>query len=200
MPDTSLFHSSGVIVDHDGRAELIHDFFDADVADAHMHTLDGEVRWEQAEVIVFGRRVREPRMSVWYAENGMDYRYSNISRTAHRFTPGLRTLRDEVERRTGARFNSALVNLYRDGNDRLGWHADNEECNGPEPTIASLSFGAERRFDLRHRATGETVRVTLPHGSLLVMSGTLQQHWVHQVPAMKRVPGPRINVTFRLVT
>lgn len=200
MADASLFHESGVIVDSDGRAELIHDFFGTADADTHLAALLGEVRWEQAELIVFGRKVVEPRMSVWYADNGMDYVYSNATRTAHSFTPTLDLLRSEVETRTGARFNSALVNLYRDGSDRLGWHADNEECNGPEPTIASLSFGAERHFDLRHRATGETHRVTLPHGSLLMMSGALQRHWVHQVPVMRKVMTPRINVTFRLVS
>lgn len=199
MPDTSLFHESGVIVDFDGRAELTHDFIDATSADGFMTELMDQTAWEQAELIVFGRKVTEPRMSVWYAESGLDYVYSGTSRTAHRFTPVLLGLRDLVQQRTGATFNSALVNLYRDGNDRLGWHADNEECNGTEPTIASLSFGAERRFDLRHRDTGETRRVMLPHGSLLVMSGLLQQRWVHQVPVMRRVPAARINVTFRLV-
>ena len=200
MADASLFHESGVIVDVDGRAELFHDFFGTVDADNHLAALHDEVNWEQAELIVFGRKVTEPRMSVWYADNGMDYVYSNTARTAHAFTPALATLRAEVEARTGARFNSALVNLYRDGSDRLGWHADNEECNGPEPTIASLSFGAERHFDLRHRASGETHRVTLPHGSLLMMSGALQRHWVHQVPVMKKVRAPRINVTFRLIS
>jgi len=200
MSDTSLFHESGVIVDHDGRAELFHDFLDTPTADSFLESLSVEVQWEQAELIVFGRKVVEPRMSVWYADNRMDYAYSGTSRAAHAFTPALDRLRREVQDRTGASFNSALVNLYRDGNDRLGWHADNEECNGPEPTIASLSFGAERHFDLRHRASGETRRVTLPHGSLLMMSGALQRHWVHQVPAMKKVGAPRINVTLRLVS
>ena len=200
MSDVSLFHESGLIVDHDGRAELFHDFLDTPTADSFLESLSVEVQWEQAELIVFGRKVVEPRMSVWYADNRMDYAYSGASRTAHAFTPALDRLRREVQDRTGASFNSALVNLYRDGNDRLGWHADNEECNGPEPTIASLSFGAERHFDLRHRASGETRRVTLPHGSLLMMSGALQRHWVHQVPAMKKVGAARINVTLRLVS
>lgn len=199
MADASLFHESGVIVDHDGRAELTHDFIDTASADGFMSELMDQTAWEQAELIVFGRKVTEPRMSVWYAEADMDYVYSGTARTAHRFTPVLTVLRDLVQLRTGASFNSALVNLYRNGDDRLGWHADNEECNGPEPTIASLSFGAERRFDLRHRGTGETRRVVLPHGSLLVMSGLLQQCWVHQVPVMRRVSSARINVTFRLV-
>jgi len=200
MSDVSLFHESGLIVDHDGRAELFHDFLDTPTADSFLESLSVEVQWEQAELIVFGRKVVEPRMSVWYADNLLDYAYSGASRTAHAFTPALDRLRREIQDRTGASFNSALVNLYRDGNDRLGWHADNEECNGPEPTIASLSFGAERHFDLRHRGSGETHRVTLPHGSLLMMSGALQRHWVHQVPAMKKVGAPRINVTLRLVS
>lgn len=199
MADVSLFPRSGVIVDTDGRAELFHDFLDVARADSTLAALMQEVRWEQAELTVYGRKVTEPRMSVWYADNGMDYVYSGTARRAHAFTPALDDLRLEVQQRTGATFNSALVNLYRDGNDRLGWHADNEECNGPEPTIASLTFGAERYFDLRHRGSGETHRVLLPHGSLLMMSGALQRHWVHQVPAMRKVGAPRVNVTLRLV-
>lgn len=200
MPDASLFHEHTVVVDHDGRAELFPGFLTTMEADALHSGLVDSLPWEQADLIVFGRKVSEPRRSVWYAPTGMDYLYSNTRRTAHPMPAVLRALADRIEESTGAAYNSVLANLYRDGNDRLGWHADNEECNGPEPTIASVSLGAERRFDLRHNDTGETRSVLLPHGSLLVMSGPLQRHWKHQVPPARRLSSARINLTFRLVS
>lgn len=199
MSGPGLFPESGPIIETDGRAELHPGFLDWRRADSLLDALLGEVAWEQADLVMFGRKVSEPRMSVWYSPDGIDYVYSGTRRTAHPFTPAVSEIHRLVEEHTGERFNSALVNLYRDGNDRLGWHSDNEEINGPEPVIASVSLGAERFFDLRHRGTGETRRVLLPHGSLLVMSGVLQQRWVHQVPAMKKVRAPRVNLTFRLV-
>lgn len=200
MTTPSLFPDAGVLVTRGGRAELFPSWLDTAEADALFDTLWSTLQWEQADLVVFGQKSTEPRMSLWCAENNMDYRYSGTARTAHPVPPSLEPVRQRLHEHTGALFNSVLINLYRDGNDRLGWHADNEECNGPEPTIASVSLGAERRFDLRHRATGETVRTLLPHGSLLVMSGQLQQHWVHQVPRMARVGAARINLTFRFVS
>mgnify|MGYP006295378733 FL=1 len=114
-------------------------------------------------------------------------------------TPLLTSLKKQCEQATGVSFNSVLVNLYRDGNDGVGWHADNEAVNGREPTIASISLGATRRFDLRHRESKETIKVDLHAGSLLVMSGLSQHCWVHQVAKTKQVVGPRINLTFRRV-
>lgn len=199
MPDASLFHEHTVVVDHDGRAELIPGFIPVEVADRLLEMLVAELPWERADLIIFGRKVTEPRRSVWFAPEGMGYSYSNTHRTAHPMPDVLSGVARRAEARTGATFNSVLANHYRDGNDRLGWHADNEECNGPEPTIASVSLGAERRFDLRHNITGQTVSLVLPHGSLLVMSGTLQQFWKHQVPAARKVTSERVNLTFRLV-
>ena len=200
MPDASLFHEHTVIVDRDGRAELFPGFLPPDEADSLLVALHADLPWEQAELIVFGKKVREPRQSVWFAPSGMGYIYSNTTRTAHPMPDRLTALASRIESSTGASFNSVLANLYRDGNDSLGWHADNEECNGPEPIIASVSLGAERRFDLRHNESGETVSVMLPHGSLLVMSGALQQKWKHRVPAARRIPSARVNLTYRLVS
>lgn len=111
----------------------------------------------------------------------------------------LAEIRDRCSQVTNTKFNAALVNLYRNGQDGVGWHSDNEACNGPEPTIASVSLGATRRFDMRHRKTGETIKIQLESGSLLVMAGKSQQYWVHQVAKTKRVHEPRINLTFRRV-
>jgi alkylated DNA repair dioxygenase AlkB len=114
-------------------------------------------------------------------------------------TPLLEQIKAELETFTGTAFNSVLVNLYRDGKDSVSWHSDNEAVNGREPTIASVSLGATRRFDLRHKATKETVRADLEDGSLLVMSGLSQHCWVHQIAKTANAVGPRINLTFRRV-
>jgi alkylated DNA repair dioxygenase AlkB len=114
-------------------------------------------------------------------------------------TPLLNDVMNSCALKSGAEYNSVLVNLYRDGNDSVSWHSDNEAVNGSEPTIASVSLGATRRFDLRHKESGETVRVDLEDGSLLVMSGLSQHCWVHQIAKTKSKVGPRINLTFRRV-
>lgn len=155
--------------------------------------------WEQPEMIVFGKKHAQAGLSTWYADNGVNYEYSGVIRVAHPMTPLLDEVRLDLEKFTSASFNSVLVNLYRDGKDSVSWHSDNEAVNGREPTIASVSLGATRRFDLRHKATKETVRADLEDGSLLVMSGLSQHCWVHQIAKTKTEVAPRINLTFRQV-
>ena len=193
---TVLFGSEELLP-YDGSAVFTPDFLDAAAAQAMFSDIDATTPWESVELTVFGRKVKEPRLSAWMNSEGRPYVYSGTSRVAHRFTPVLENLRVLVEQRSGHHFNSALVNLYRSGDDALGWHADDEPENGREPVIASVSFGTIRRFDLRHRETKETVRVDLTSGSLLLMSGATQHRWVHQVPRQRKVRTPRINVTFR---
>ena len=193
---TVLFGSEELLP-YDGSAVFTPDFLDAAAAQEMFSDIDATTPWESVELTVFGRKVKEPRLSAWMNSEGRPYVYSGTSRVAHRFTPVLENLRVLVEQRSGHHFNSALVNLYRSGDDALGWHADDEPENGREPVIASVSFGTIRRFDLRHRETKETVRVDLTSGSLLLMSGATQHRWVHQVPRQRKVRTPRINVTFR---
>ena len=187
------------LLPYDGSAVLHEQFLESDGARRAFDELLAENAWETHDIVVFGKRHREPRLSTWHADDDRQYEYSGLLRTPLPMTPLLVDLRDRCERVTGARFNSVLVNLYRDGNDGVGWHADNEAVNGREPTIASISLGATRRFDLRHRESKETVKVDLRAGSLLVMSGLSQHCWVHQVAKTKHVVGPRINLTFRRV-
>ncbi len=158
-----------------------------------------EIPWEDREIVVFGKRHCEPRRTAWHSDPNISYAYSGISRTGQPWTPLLVELRDKCAQTAGATFNAVLANLYRDGQDGVGWHADNEASNGREPTIASLSFGASRRFDFRHRETKKTIHVQLDPGGLLAMSGLSQHCWVHQVPRTTRVREPRINLTFRRV-
>lgn len=178
---------------------MYHGFIDFNSADDVFRRLIAETSWEQRDIVLFGKSHQEPRLSAWHSEPHISYTYSGVLRTPQPWTPLLTELRNKCAAMSGATFNSVLANLYRDGNDGVGWHADNEASNGREPTIASLSFGASRRFDLRHRESKKTVRVQLDPGSLLIMSGLSQHCWVHQLPRTRRVTDPRINLTFRRV-
>ena len=183
----------------DGTATLYHDFLDTQFAMRAFNQIRDESQWEQPEITIFGNTVLEPRLSTWHNELGEGYKYSGVMRRAQPFSKTLSEIRDRCAEITNTPFNSALINFYRNGQDGVGWHSDNEACNGPEPTIASVSLGATRRFDMRHRKTGETIKIQLESGSLLVMAGKSQQYWVHQVAKTKRVHEPRINLTFRCV-
>lgn len=187
------------LLPRDGSAVLDPCFLDPDEADRLLHRLSETLPWEETSLVMFGREVAEPRLSVWIADPGVVYGYSGRERLVHPWTGELAEIRQMCEKTTGARFNGVLANLYRDGRDHMGWHADDEASLGPEPVIASVSLGAERRFDLRHRSTGETVSCRLTHGSLLVMSGLSQACWKHRVPRSTRVGAPRVNLTFRRV-
>ena len=163
--------------------------------------LEGELAWEQHHVVIAGRRIASPRLSAWYGDPEARYRYSGLSLEPLPWTESLLELRRRVRQATGATFNSVLANLYRGGDDSMGWHADDEPELGPEPLIASLSLGAERRFLLRprRRALHPGLAVPLGHGSLLVMAGPTQGHWRHALPRTRRPVGPRINLTFRRI-
>lgn len=183
----------------DGSARLMSSFFSRTESDQLFATLFEEVPWSSHDLVLFGKKMSEPRLSSWIGDPGVAYTYSGVRRSPEPWTATLADLRVACERATGTRFNSVLANLYRSGDDSMGWHADDEAELGPEPVIASLSFGDERRFDFRHRITGETISVVLPHGSLLVMSGATQTHWKHRIARTKRSISPRVNLTYRLV-
>jgi len=195
----TLFPTVREILPHDGSALLRESFLEPAEADEAFARLRDGLPWESHDLVVFGRLHREPRLSTWHADDGIAYTYSGLKRTALPFDSVLDELRRRCADAAGAPFNSVLVNLYRDGSDGVGWHADNEASNGREPVIASLSLGATRRFDLRHRHDGTRASVDLSSGSLLVMSGLSQHCWVHQVAKTRRPVGPRINLTFRRV-
>ena len=138
----------------DGTATLYHDFLDTQFAMRAFNQIRDESQWEQPEITIFGNTVLEPRLSTWHNELGEGYKYSGVMRRAQPFSKTLSEIRDRCAEITNTPFNSALINFYRNGQDGVGWHSDNEACNGPEPTIASVSLGATRRFDMRHRKTG----------------------------------------------
>lgn len=156
--------------------------------------------WEQHHITLFGRQVTCPRLSAWYGDEGTSYTYSGLRLEPLPWTPLLRHLQEKLQKSLGFRFNSVLANLYRNGQDAMGWHSDDEPELGEQPVIASLSFGATRRFSLRHRhRLFPSHHLELCHGSLLLMAGTTQQHWQHQLPRTKKQVGPRINLTFRWI-
>jgi len=162
--------------------------------------LRSQVHWQQEEILIFGERRRVPRLVAWHGDPGASYVYSGTNHHPEPWIAALERARDRVCSLTGAEFNAVLLNLYRDGRDGMGWHADDEPELGRNPVIASVSLGATRRFCLRHRRRKDLkVDVPLPHGSLLCMSGATQHHWVHALPKTRRPVGERINLTFRLV-
>ena len=181
----------------DGSALLYRNAVSTDSAGEAMERLMATVPWQQHHVRVYGREVAQPRLVAWFGDSDRSYTYSGLTLEPLRWTEPLSSLRSRCEELADAKFNSGLANLYRDGKDSVAWHADDEPELGVDPIIASVSLGAERRFDLRNKHTGEAIKTLLPSGSVIVMSQDCQQHWLHQVPKMLRVHEPRINVTFR---
>ena len=172
-------------------------FFAPDEARALFDALRAEIRWERHRVRIRGHEIDCPRLSGW--EGDATYAYSGLTLRPAPWTPRVTDVRRRIEAATGETFNSVLANLYRDGGDRMGWHADDEPELGRSPVIASASFGAPRRFLLRPKRGGASVPVLLEPGSLLVMRGATQRHWMHSVPPTRRPVGPRINLTFRRI-
>ena len=163
--------------------------------------LEHELDWRQLPVRMFGRSIPQPRLTAFYGDPGVTYRYSGLTLQAQPWTRILKRLRTAAELLACQQFNSVLCNLYRDGRDHMGWHADDERELGSNPVIASMSFGAERRFLLKPRSgEGDRVEFLLKSGSLLVMRGDLQQYWLHQLPRALRIRQQRINLTFRQIT
>ena len=155
--------------------------------------------WRQEEITVYGKSYLQPRLSAWHGD--LSYSYSGIRLEPVPWTPTLLNLKTRVEALTGHQFNSVLLNYYRDQNDSMGMHSDDERELGPQPAIASLSLGEERTFLLRHKTRKDlkTTRLTLHAGSLLLMQGDTQQFWRHGINKERHPCGPRINLTFRAI-
>jgi alkylated DNA repair dioxygenase AlkB len=188
-----------VVLDEHSLVTYDRDFLDAETADELLSELLSVVPWKQEHLRLYGRAIPFPRLTAWYGDPGAVYTYSGIVNEPRAWIAPLARLRDRLRVTLGVRFNSALLNLYRTGSDGMGWHADDEPELGERPTIASVSLGATRRFDLRAEPKGETRSLALEHGSLLVMSGETQRRWKHQVPKEPTVRAPRVNATFRFI-
>lgn len=176
-------------------------FYPQAQADHLFNTLRKTLHWQQDVLTMAGRQIPVPRLQAWYGVKDADYGYSGIALSPHPWDPVLADIREHIQSATGQVFNSVLANLYRDGRDSVDWHADNETALGNAPVIASLSLGAQRRFQLRPRKghPGQLTRIELTHGSLLLMEAGTQAHWQHRVPKEPGVQASRINLTFRLI-
>lgn len=161
-------------------------------------SLKEKVSWKSESIKLFGKSIMQPRLTSFYGDNNQPYRYSNLTMTPNQWFSELNQIKEKVEAISQHKFTCVLLNYYRNGNDSMGWHSDDESSLGVNPVIASISFGAERKFMMRHRRLkGHKHNIILGNGSLLIMRGETQHHWHHQIPKTRQPIGPRINLTFR---
>ncbi|MDH5300380.1 MAG: alpha-ketoglutarate-dependent dioxygenase AlkB [Gammaproteobacteria bacterium] len=187
------------LLNQDGLVDYWPHFMSEIAAQRWFDQLLRDVAWQTETYQIYGKDVTAPRRVAWYGDADAVYTYSGIRHQPLPWTPGLMELKTQIERACQTSFNSVLLNLYRDGQDSMGWHADAEPELGINPVIASLSLGEVRSFKLRHNRTGQTLDIPLGTGSLLLMHGALQHHWKHSVAKSKRVLQARINLTFRKI-
>ena len=182
-----------------GSVRYFPDFLEADVADNYFDRLMRHINWRQPVVRIFGKAMPSPRLSAWYADDGMNYIYSGYEEKLQPWLPALLEVKEKIEEVIRHPLNGVLANLYRDGNDSVGWHSDDEPELGPNPVIASVSLGAQRNFKMRPRKKhqGDSIQIELSHGSLLLMTGETQHYWLHSIPKSRGFVEPRINLTFR---
>lgn len=184
---------------YDGTVQYYGKVIQEMVADDYFEKLMQNIAWENDQAIILGRQITTKRKVAWYGDQGYEYTYSNVNRYALPWAVELLELRQRVQQLTGERFNSCLLNLYHTGEEGMAWHSDDETDLKKNGVIASLSFGAERKFAFKHKQSKEKVELYLEHGSLLVMKDTTQSHWLHRLPPTKKVSTARINLTFRTI-
>lgn len=184
------------------NAELIYfpNFYSLERASSYFQLLKDTIPWQQDDITIYGKTHKQPRLTALYANNGLSYKYSNITMKPHLFTEDLLKIKENIEHVSDYEFTTVLLNLYRNGSDSNGWHADNEKELGRNPVIASLSFGEPRSFHFKHRTlANEKHKLILEPGSLLIMKGEMQHYWLHQIPKTQKEIGSRINLTFRSI-
>lgn len=196
-----MFYKDGVNLNmKDAHVVYYEHFFSKELSDFYFKTLLDRIEWQEDTVKVFGKTYLQPRLTALYANNKNPYSYSNLILYPKDFTKELTQIKDQIEQVVQTNFTSCLANLYRNGQDSNGWHADNEKELGDQPIIASVTFGAERIFHFKHRHQPHLKnKLVLNHGSLLVMKGHTQTNWLHQLPKTKKNIGKRINLTFRII-
>ena len=184
----------------DADIEYYPNFFDSNRANELFEKLKNEIPWQQDNITVYGKTHPQPRLTALFGNEGNPYSYSNIVMQPNAWNPLLLFIKNEIEEICKENFTTVLLNYYRNGKDSNGWHADNEKELGRNPVIASVSFGAERFFHLQHNSIKEQkLKIILEHGSLLIMNGSTQHFWKHQIPKTTKAIGPRINLTFRII-
>lgn len=168
-------------------------------ANHYFNSLLNTIDWRNDEAIIYGKKIITKRKVAWYGDQPYEYTYSNTSKYALPWTEDLLQLKTLIEHTTHETFNSCLLNLYHDGSEGMAWHSDGETDLKKDGAIGSLSFGAERKFAFKHKASKAKVELFLEHGSLLVMKGATQTHWLHRLPPTKKIKSPRVNLTFRTI-
>lgn len=183
----------------DADVRFTHRFYRPPQSDHLRETLLSETSWRHEKITIFGRQCWQPRLMSWHGDPESRYSYSGLTLAPNAWTPTLSRIRQDIEEATGHRFNSVLLNLYRNERDSMGWHSDDEPELGPDPVIASLSLGETRTFRFKHKtnAAQKPISLDLTDGSLLLMAGTTQRHWLHGIGKETRSKAPRINLTFR---
>lgn len=199
MPN-NLFDTSENLLPSNGDVQFYPQFFTKAESDIYLQHLLTQINWQQEPIKIFGKEVMQPRLTAWYGNADKPYTYSCITMQPNSWTDILTAIKTKIETAANIQFTSALLNLYRDGQDSMGWHRDNETALGTNPVIASVSFGASRVFQLRDYASKKSLQsIELTHGSLLLMSGATQHYWEHRIPKTSKPAGRRVNLTFRKI-
>jgi alkylated DNA repair dioxygenase AlkB len=185
------------IINQDGQAHYFGIIVNAEQKHNYFNELLNKIEWTNEKLVMFGKEITTKRKVAFYGDSLMSYTYSNKTKQALTWTPLLMEIKQLATSYTGSNYNACLLNLYHDGEEGMGWHSDDEKEIIPNSSIASLSFGAERKFAIKHKATNQTHSILLESGSLFEMLGSFQKHWLHSMPKSKKIIAPRINLTFR---
>ena len=200
MQQLSLFDARESLSFPENLLEYFPGFLAAQKGLSLMHQFIKEVPWRQQVIQMYGKDVVTPRLTAWYGDSNKSYQFSGTKFDPVPWTPELFDLKEQIQKATGLSFNSVLLNFYRDGNDSVAWHSDNEKELGINPHIASLSIGQVRQFEFRHKTDhSRKYGLSLENGSLLIMKGDLQHKWEHRIPKSKKLNNERINLTFRSI-
>jgi alkylated DNA repair dioxygenase AlkB len=183
----------------DGELYLIKSFYQPDEAQTLFSVLLHNLAWQQEQIFIYGRWVKVPRLMCWYGDDGAEYQYSGVNHQPLPWSKSLLSIKQKIQLQYHYSFNSVMANLYRNGSDSMGCHADDEKELGTNPVIASLSFGEKRLLRFRHNKSKKVLDVLLNHGDLLIMAGDIQHHWRHELPKTKKNKTERINLTFRKI-
>ncbi|OCA77827.1 DNA methylase [Chryseobacterium contaminans] len=187
------------LLPHDGTVLYYGKVFSKEECGTYYDYLFNEIPWQHDEAVVFGKLILTKRKVAWFGEKTFEYTYSNRTKYAKPWTPELLKLKQKCEEVSGETYNSCLLNLYHDGSEGMAYHSDGETDLKKHGAIASLTFGAERKFLFKHKTSKEKVEIFLENGSLLIMKGTTQDNWLHRLPPTTKVTTPRVNLTFRTI-